>query len=223
MKRSRSNPKREFARVALYGSFFLFLLFSMFWTLEAEAGAPAQQPTGSIPTVTSSPSSLMITPKTGAGAEEQVNIRAGPGRDYAKVGVLTIGQYAPALGRTPGVTGEGGDWILISYPGAPDGIGWVFAYVVDTVGEGQLPIVEPPAAPPPKTTPTIDPTLAARFIVAAPPTRPPTFTAPPPLAIPTYRASSAIAQAPRIPMGFWIIGMGVVGLFGVFISILRGR
>lgn len=199
------------------GGCFLFFI-SLLRPSIAFADILAQQPTGAIPTVTSSPEGLMVVPKTGEGSEEQINVRAGPSRDYAKVGVLTRGQQASALGRTPG-----GDWVMIAYPGAPDGVGWVYAHFMDIIGRGDLPIAEPPATPTPKTTPTIDPTLAAQFVVELPPTRLPTFTQPPPLVIPTYTVSVAAVPASRVPMGFLIIGMGVVGLFGVFISLLRGR
>jgi hypothetical protein len=184
----------------------------------ASADFPAQQPTGSIPTVTSSPEGFMVTPKTGEGSEEQVNVRSGPASNYARVGVLTRGQYAPALGRS-----AGGDWILISYPGSPDGTGWIYSPYIDIIGLGELPIAEPPATPTPVTTPTIDPTLAAQFIIEVPPTGLPTFTPPSPLIIPTYTAATASSPSTRIPLGIVIIGMGVVGLFGVLISILRGR
>ncbi len=184
----------------------------------AQAGVPAQQPTGSIPTVTSSPAGWQVTLKTGEGAEEQINVRAGPASNYAKVGILTSGQVAPALGRT-----NGGDWILIRYPGAPEGIGWVYEPYVNILGIGSLPIVEPPATITPQTTPTIDPTLAAQFLVEVRPTRLPTYTAPPPLVLATYPASTDANTPPRVPMGFLIIGLGVVGLFGVLIAILRGR
>jgi len=199
------------------GILVIFILLNFLHAPMVSADFQAQQPTGSIPTVTSSPSGLMVTPKTGPGTEDQINIRSGPSRDYAKVGVLTIGQYAPALGRTPG-----GDWILIAYPGAPEGVAWIYTYFVDIIGIGEIPIAEPPATPTPKTTPTIDPTLAAQFVVEIPPTGLPTFTEPAPLVIPTYTTPEESLPS-GMPMGFLIIGMGVVGLFAVMISILRGR
>ena len=50
---------------------------------------------------------------------------------------------------------------------------------------GFLPIIEPQDTPTPLVTSTIDPTLAAQFIVTAIPSRLPTFTPPSPLEIPT--------------------------------------
>jgi len=100
-------------------------------------------------------------------------------------------------------------------------VAWVYAPLVVPVGT--LPIIEPPPTPTPRTTPTIDPTLAAQFIVEVPPTRLPTFTVPPPLALPTLVDPSGVGGTRRIPMGLLIVGLGVVGLFGTLISFLRSR
>ncbi len=174
-----------------------------------------QQPTVSIPTVTSTASGPMITVGT---EEDQINVRSGPSTDFPKVGVLVAGQTVPALGRSPG-----GDWIQIVYPGVPGGVAWVYAFLV-SLPSGNLPIVEPPATPTPRVTPTIDPTLAAQFDIEATPTRLPTYTPPAPLVIPTHPAETAGgAAAAGIPMGLLIVGFAVVGGFGAIISILRGR
>jgi len=174
----------------------------------------AQQPTVSIPTVTSSPFGTMVTVNQD---QEQINVRAGPSQDYPIVGVLQQGEKVPALGRS-----VGGDWIEIAYPIADGGVAWVYAYLVSISG-GDLPIVVPPPTPTPRVTPTIDPTLAAQFIIEVGPTRLPTFTQPPPLIIPTYTAAPQVNIAAGLPMGFIIIGLGVIGLFGLMISVFRGR
>jgi len=41
--------------------------------------------------------------------------------------------------------------------------------------------------------------------------------------IPTYEVQDAQTEGMGVPMGFVIIGLGVVGLFGTFLSVLRGR
>jgi hypothetical protein len=174
--------------------------------------AAAQQPTVAVPTVTGTVSGPMVTPK-----EEETNVRAGPGRTYALVGVLVSGQKLPAIGRTPG-----GDWIMVRYLGAPDNVAWIYSAFVNLTPQVDLPIVEPPAKPTPLTTPTTDPTLAAQFVLDLPATRLPTFTAPSPMAIPTFSAT-APQSATGLPMGFLIFGLGLVGLFGALISVLRGR
>ncbi len=149
--------------------------------------------------------------------QEQINVRAGPGTDYPVVGVLVSGQQLPALGRSPQ-----GLWIQIVYVGVPGGVAWVYSPLV-RIPSAQLPIVEPPPTPTPRVTPTIDPTLAAQFIVVAPPTRLPTFTVPPPLIIPTFTVESGSTTDVGIPLGLLIIGLGVLGVFGAFVSLLRGR
>jgi len=174
----------------------------------------AQQPTVSIPTVTSSPSGTMATVNQDY---EQINIRAGPSQDYPAVGVLQQGERVPALGRS-----VGGDWVQIAYPTVDGGVAWVYTYLV-TISGGELPIIVPPSTPTPRVTPTIDPSLAAQFIIVVGPTRLPTFTQPPPLSIPTYVASTGNNVPGGVPMGFIIIGLAVVGLFGLVISVFRGR
>jgi len=97
----------------------------------------------------------------------------------------------------------------------------VYAPLVDVKG-GALPVVEPPATPTPAVTNTIDPTLAAQFIVTTQPTRLPTFTAPPPLAIPTFRAASSALSSP-IPMGLVIVALAALGAFLGLFSLIQGR
>jgi uncharacterized protein YraI len=176
--------------------------------------AAAQQPTVAIPTVTSSPFGTMATVNLDY---EQINVRAGPGEDYPIVGILQQGEKVPALGRS-----AGGDWVEIVYPVVDGGVAWVYAYLV-TISGGELPIVVPPPTPTPKVTPTIDPTLAAQLIIEIGPTRLPTYTQPPPLIIPTYTQAPDISKGGGLPMGFIIIGLAVVGLFGLVISVFRGR
>jgi hypothetical protein len=178
--------------------------------------ALAQQPTVAIATVTSSPFGPMVTVNQD---QEQINVRAGPGvgDEYPIVGVLQQGEKVPALGRSPG-----GDWIEIVYPTVNGGVAWVYAYLV-TVSGGELPIVAPPPTATPRVTPTIDPTLAAQLIVEIGPTRMPTFTQPPPVQMPTYTQAPAIGVPGGLPLGFIIIGMAVIGLFGLLISVFRGR
>jgi uncharacterized protein YraI len=195
-----------FAIVAALG--FLLLV-----NTGVRAGRLAQIPTVGIPTVTGTPLGATVVVRAG---QDQINVRAGPSTDYPRVGVLIPGQLVPALGRTPG-----GDWVQIAYPGVTGGVAWVYSFLVEV--SGNLPIVEPPPTPTPLTTPTIDPTLAAQFIVDAQPTRLPTFTQPPPLVIQTYAPSETSSSTGGVPMGFIIIGLGVIGIFGTLISLLRGR
>jgi hypothetical protein len=194
----------------------ILLLFCILLTrnvLAVRAERLPQQPTVSIPTVTGTP--LGVTAAVNPD-QEQINVRSGPSTDYPIVGVLVAGQKIPALGRS-----AGGDWVQISYPGVPGGVAWVYAYLVTV--NGTLPIIEPPPTPTPLVTPTIDPTLAAQFVVELAPTRLPTFTQPPPVAIPTYAQPEPLRSPVGVPMGFVIAGLGVVGLFGLIVSLFRGR
>ena len=179
--------------------------------------ASAQIPTGSIPTVTGTPSGVMATVKAGLN-EATINVRSGPhALYYPKIGVLMEGQTVPALGRS-----SGNDWILVAYAGVSSGQGWVFSKYVD-LSPGELPVIQPPSSPTPEVTQTIDPTLAAQFIVTAAPTRLPTFTPPPPLTVPTFPATGGSQVLSGMPMGLVIVALFSVGiLLGIF-SIIQRR
>jgi len=194
--------------------FMFILMVSCLMVDESPRRALAQQPTVAIPTVTGTPPGPMLT--VHPGYEEQINVLAGPGADYDAVGILVIGQWAPILGQI-----SSRDWIEIAYPGAPDDVGWVPAFLVDITGE--VPLIDVPPTPTPRITPTIDPTLAAQYIVEIPATRLPTFTPPNPLDVPTLPPEVPVRGRGGVPMGLVIIGLGVVGMFGALISLLRGR
>jgi hypothetical protein len=195
-------------------SVFLATVLSLMMDLSG-AHIRAQIPTVAIPTVTGTPEGPTITVRRDID-QDSINVRSGPSTKYDIIGVLIIDQTAPALGRTPG-----GDWIQIFYPGVPGSVGWVYSPYVDP--RGNIPIVEPPPTPTPRVTPTIDPTLAAQFIVEIPPTRLPTFTPPPAMNIPTYPVGEVSPGTGGVPMGIVVIGMAVLGFFGMVISFLRGR
>jgi hypothetical protein len=182
------------------------------WLETVSAGLPNQIPTGSIATVTGTPYGPYIIVNSD---NEQINVRAYPDPLAPKVGVLLAGQKVPAKGKSNG-------YIEVEYIGIPGGLAWVYANLVTVYGE--LPIVEPPSTPTPLYTSTIDPTLAAQFLVTLAPTRLPTFTAPPPLVIPTYPAQGNNSPgAEKVPMGMIIVGIGALGIFLGFISLIRGR
>lgn len=181
----------------------------------AIASSLAQIPTGSIPTVTGSPvSALAIVLDSEQGF---ANVRSGPGTlGYEVVGVLVEGQQVPVIGRT-----VVGDWLMIAYPGVPSGVAWIWKDLVEL--RGNAAIVDSPATNTPRVTPTIDPTLAAQFLVNVQPARLPTFTPPEPLTIPTFLPDASQTATGGVPVGFIIVGMAVLGIFGLLISFLRGR
>jgi uncharacterized protein YraI len=204
---------RSFLKSTLFSLILIFVL-TLLLNVPGPLKVAAQQPTGSVPTVTSSPSGPSVT----VTYEDQINVRAGPSsKNYPVIGVLLSGQTAQALGRS-----ISGDWILIRYPGVPGDVGWIFSsYVRLSIG-ATLPIVEAPSTATPATTPTIDPTVIAALITSVPATRLPTFTPPGPLQIPTYESAGAQSVG-NVPMGLVIVLLGLIGGFGALIPFLRGR
>lgn len=175
----------------------------------------AQQPTGSVPTVTGTPAGPTIKVDQSIPI---ISVFAGPSSfDYPAIGVLLGNETAPAIGRAKGRE----DWILIRYPGVPGSIGWVYGLYVSLSPGALLPIVDVPSTPTPFSTPTINPTLEAAFIGQQTATRLPTFTPPTPLDVPSF--TDPATSATNIPMGFLIFGLGLFGFFGAVISYLRGR
>ena len=180
--------------------------------------ALAQQPTGSVPTVTGTPEGpvIKVDPSIPGGL---IHVYAGPSSfDYPSIGILLVNETAPAIGRAEGRE----DWIQIRYPGVPKSIGWVYGPYVKLSPGALLPLIEVPPTPTPFATPTINPTLEAVYIGQQSPTRLPTFTPPPPLEQPSFTDEPGPA-ATNIPTGLLILSLGLFGFFGAVISYLRGR
>lgn len=205
-------PKTKLATLLLLGTALLSLsLLTLVTPLNA---ARAQQPSPSVPTVTGTPSAPLATVSSD---NPQINVRSGPGLDYPEIGILLARQTVPVLGRTPG-----GDWVQVLYPGAPGNVAWIYTYNLIIPPNSGIPILPPPPTPTPRITPTIDPTFAAQFVIELPPTRQPTFTAPPPLVIPTYAAITS-TNTGGIPAGLPIAILLVVGALGLLFSLLTQR
>jgi hypothetical protein len=197
--------------------FWIILMFGivgLFSLGSSSLSVAAQEQAGSTPTPTTTPSSRFIT----VTYAEPINVRTGPSSlDYPIVGSIPVGGTAPAIGRSPA-----GEWIKITFPDAPGGTGWIYAPNVTLSPGPFLPIVEPPPTATPVETPTLNPTFAAAFQTVVSPTRLPTFTPPPPLAIPTYR-NPASASFGWLQTGWVIIGLGLIGILGMAISSFRRR
>ena len=168
---------------------------------------------------------LTATPAADAGMyitvttdEPQINVRMGPSSSvFPIVGTLPTGSTAPALGRS-----QGGDWIQIEYPGAPNNKGWVYSPLVQ-VSPGTLRVVAPPPTPPPPATSTIDPTLAAQFNIVPTNTRLPTFTPPPSLTVLSYQDATDTSYGNSVPLGTVIIALVILGSIGFFLSMFIRR
>src|SRR5919206_5331311 len=79
----------------------------------------AQQPTGSIPTVTGTPEGPIVTVYQN---NSVIHVFAGPSTfEYPSIGVLLANETAPAIGRAQ----DRLDWIQIKYDGVRGSTGWV--------------------------------------------------------------------------------------------------
>ena len=180
------------------------------------SSALAQQPTGSVPTVTGTPSGAVISVYSDL---VQIDVYSGPSQYlYPAIGVLLAGQEVPAFGYSEDKT-----YIQIYYPGVTNSIAWVYAPYVKILINGPLPPVPAPPTPTPASTlvVNIDPTLLAAYSSPVVPTRLPTFTQPVPLVVATFSEGSSIAS--RMPAGLLILAFGFVGGLGALISFLRRR
>lgn len=215
------NKKRSFHGMKIMVGLTLIFIF-MFFGIFGFDPAPivhAQQPTGSIATVTGTPEGPFAFVDTSL--TQGILVYTGPSTfDYEPVGYLLANQKVYLVGRAENKT----DWYQIYYPGVPGSTAWVYAlYLVKLSAAAAVPIVEIPATPTPNSTPTIDPTLAAAFIGQQTPTRLPTFTPPPPLDEPSFTDVIPPQTTRGIPTGLLILSLGLFGFFGAVISYLRGR
>jgi hypothetical protein len=186
------------------------------WLSPEPPPALAQQPTGSIATVTGTPSGPSVRVDQSL---QNIKVYAGPSSfDYPAIGVLLGNESAPALGRAK----DKEDWILIYYPGVPGSVGWVWALQVGLSPGALLPEIEVPPTPTPISTPTINPTLESAFIGEMTATRLPTFTPPPPLDLPSFSDQTSTERS-GVPTGLLIVALALFGFFGAVISYLRGR
>ena len=138
------------------------------------ATKPPATPTAAAP-ATAVPSPTVVpptaAPPTPAApkltATQNVNVRGGPGANYAKIGELTAGQAFDIVGKN-----SAGDWYQFSFNGQQ---GWVRQDFVTLTGDaGVVQIAQNIPAPPPTARPAPPPQ----------PTAPPAPAAPPPPAAP---------------------------------------
>lgn len=208
----------KFPRRFAFFAFFILMLGGMTLTFYSPVRSPvlAQQPTGSIPTVTGTPQGVIVALYLDRSMED---VYSGPSDTlFPRIGVLLAGQEMRAFGIS-----QDENWIQIYYPGVPNSVAWVYAPYVKVVKIGQLPKLDTPPTPTPASTPVVDinPTLMAAFSTPVISTRLPTFTPPPPLIDASF--ADDVSDVNRVPMGLLIFGLGFIGALGALISFLRGR
>ena len=202
------------SRFSAGGLLLIVVLITFLTNISLAFPASAQQPTGSIPTVTGTPKG----PSVIVYADRNIiGVYSGPDAYlYDQVGILLAGEEAPALGYS-----LDGEWIQIIYLGTPGGKGWIYAPFVGVLRGSELPVLPNPPTATPRTTPTINPTQAALFGLQLTPERLATFTEPPPLEIPAYEPAEQGVSV--FPMGMIILGLLLLGILGAVISFLRPR
>jgi uncharacterized protein YraI len=156
-------------------------------------------------------------------AFEDVTVRAGPGTQYDRVGLLIAGNSSEILGRSPA-----GTWLKIRYVGAPDNEGWVLREFVRVMGDApNMPTIMPPGTPtlPPTPVPVIgDPAEAdGTTTPEANANRLPTFTPPVVEARPTLLPAQGLRPTSGLPPAALITALFVLGAFGGVVSLLRRR
>ena len=211
-ERGIARKDKSVIRVFLVGGIAVLMITLSLFRVPVK-NVHAQQPTGSVATVTGTPTGPHVTVYTD---QTFIDVYSGPSSyNYDRIGVLASGEQAPALAYN-----QEGTWIQIVYMGVPGGKGWVYGPYV-SISPGSLPKIPDPATPAPLTTPTLDPTNVAAYGVQLAPTRLPTFTAPAPLKIPTF--APVKSKLSNVPFGLVIMLLALVGVLVAVISFLRGN
>lgn len=108
-----------------------------------------------VATLTALPGNVVTSDPALAGlvtveALAETNVRFGPGVDYPRIGRIFPGERYTALSRHALYP-----WLLISFPGAPNGAGWVYMDVVEVTGDvSALPVITVETVGWPTLTPT---------------------------------------------------------------------
>jgi hypothetical protein len=208
----QSGFKKLWIKLCAVGGIAVLVIILALFSLPA-GHAYAQQPTGSIPTVTGTPAGPFVTVYSD---QDLIGVFAGPSSyNYEQIGILSAGEKAPALGYS-----LDRNWIEIVYMGVPGGKGWVYAPLV-SISPGSLPDLASPPTATPRTTPTLDPTYVEAFGLQLEPTHLPTFTPPPPLKLSTFAPDTGTGS--KVPFGFIVLGLALIGILGAVISFLRGN
>jgi uncharacterized protein YraI len=108
-------------------------------------------PTATLPSTDPTPNPnipVAVVPTAAAGspsavANSRTTIYSGPGTNYVVYGTFLNGQSALITGRS-----EDGQWLAISVPVAPEGIGWLSGSAVTASNAGNVPVLPTPPVPP---------------------------------------------------------------------------
>ncbi len=168
------------------------------WTptsIAFETTAPEVQPTAAPAEATAAPEDTAAPEATAAPTEaptealeairftanQNVNVRSGPGTVYPAIGRLTAGQSFDVTGRS-----ESGDWVKFDYDGRE---GWVTFALVSVEGDlNGVEVAQAPAVPTPRPQPTARPRPVQ-------PTQPPAPPPPQPTARPAFPFQSVEGSA----------------------------
>lgn len=82
------------------------------------------------------------TPAPQAHVTEKINVRSGPGTHYDSLGVLPGEALVWLIGRN-----QPASWLMIDYPSAPGGKGWIIAGFVKAADIDALPVVDSSGVP----------------------------------------------------------------------------
>lgn len=140
--------------------------------------------------------------------EGNMNVRAGPGTNYAVVGTLQAGTSALITGRN-----EAGDWWQIEIDG---GAGWVLASLVTAQNADAVPVVATPA-PPPTPTATIAPAATVTPTAAVAPTA--VVTSPAVVTV-TAETGSAVSPSSSGLVTVTLVGDDDIGALTTFLRVL---
>lgn len=99
------------------------------------------------------------TPAPQAYLTQKLNVRSGPATHYDSLGILPADSLVWLIGRN-----QAASWLLIDYPAAPDGKGWVIAGFVKADDLLALPVVDASGAP------LVDTPLPQGTLISATPT-----------------------------------------------------
>lgn len=153
-------------------------------TPEAGATTSGEAQATTAPEATAAPTEAPAPTVTRFTANQNVNVRSGPGTVYPAIGRLTAGQSFDVAGRN-----DAGDWIKFDFNGRD---GWVTFALVSIEGDlNGVQVAQAPAVPTARPQPTARPRPAQPTAVPQP-TQPP---APPPPQFPfQYVEGSANCQ-----------------------------